>query len=42
MRISEGFIGQMKRPLLTAAARATRAFGGDASALERMAYQNQE
>ena len=42
MRISEGFIGQMKRPLLTAAARATRAFGGDASALERMAYENQE
>jgi DNA-binding IclR family transcriptional regulator len=42
MRISEDFIGQMKRPLLAAAARATRAFGGDASALERAAHQNQE
>jgi DNA-binding IclR family transcriptional regulator len=41
MRISEDFIGQMKRPLLTAAARATRAFGGDATALERAAHQIQ-
>ncbi|HEV7328489.1 MAG TPA: IclR family transcriptional regulator [Bosea sp. (in: a-proteobacteria)] len=37
MRIDEAFIRQMKRPLLTAAARATRAFGGDAIALERAA-----
>jgi len=29
-------------PLLTAAAWATRAFGGDALALERAAHQNQE
>lgn len=36
-RIDEIFIAQMKRPLLTAAARATRAFGGDAVALERAA-----
>lgn len=42
MRISEDFIGQMKRPLLTAAARATRAFGGDATVLERAAYVNQK
>ncbi|WP_404294673.1 IclR family transcriptional regulator (plasmid) [Microvirga sp. RSM25] len=41
MRISDDFIGQMKRPLLTAAARATRAFGGDPLTLERVAYQNQ-
>jgi hypothetical protein len=40
MRISEDFIGQMKRPLLTAASRATRAFGGDASGLERAVHRN--
>ena len=38
-RISEAFIAEMKRPLLAAAARATRAFGGEASGLERAASQ---
>lgn len=38
-RISEAFIAQMRRPLLTAAARATRAFGGEAAGLERAASQ---
>lgn len=39
MRISETFVAQMKRPLLAASARATRAFGGEAAALERAASQ---
>ena len=38
-RVDGAFIGQMKRPLLVAAARATRAFGGEASGLERIASQ---
>jgi DNA-binding IclR family transcriptional regulator len=39
-RIDEAFVARMKRPLLEAAARATRSFGADASALERAARQD--
>lgn len=40
MRISGDFIAQMTGPLLAAAARATRAFGGEATALERAASKS--
>ncbi|ESY88410.1 IclR family transcriptional regulator [Mesorhizobium sp. LNHC220B00] len=35
-RVDTAFLGRMKRPLLEAAARATRAFGGDASMLDQV------
>jgi DNA-binding IclR family transcriptional regulator len=39
-RVDDEFVTRMRRPLLEAAARATRSFGADASALEQAARQN--
>lgn len=38
-RVDAAFLQRMKRPLLEAAARATRAFGEDASLLEETSAQ---
>lgn len=40
-RVDAAFLGRMKRPLLEAAARATRAFGEDASMLEQAGLEAQ-